>query len=88
MALRSLEARPVTVMQPEMMPATPQATATVMEPLAPPSRELKIMAPRSPRERCMPIPALGLLCTPSRMMSGRLTTMVATMASAAEYAMV
>ena len=33
MALRSLEARPVTVMQPEIMPATPQATATVMEPL-------------------------------------------------------
>ena len=38
MVLSSLEARPVTVMQPEMMPATPQATATVMEPLMPPSR--------------------------------------------------
>ena len=30
--------RPVTLMQPEMMPATAQATATVMEPRAPAAR--------------------------------------------------
>ncbi len=35
MAVMIWEARPVTVMQPPMMPATPQAAATEMELLAP-----------------------------------------------------
>jgi hypothetical protein len=39
----SLEARPVTVMQPAIMPAMEQATATVMQPRPPASRELKII---------------------------------------------
>ena len=38
MALIRMEARPVTVMQPAMMPAMAQATATVTAPLAPASR--------------------------------------------------
>ena len=37
-AVMSLEARPVTVMQPAMTPAIEQATATVMVPLPPASR--------------------------------------------------
>ncbi len=39
MALISMEARPVTVMQPAMMPAMAQATATVMALRAPASRD-------------------------------------------------
>ena len=34
----SVMPRPVTLMQPAIMPATAQATATVMEPRAPPAR--------------------------------------------------
>ena len=37
MAVMSLDARPVTVMQPAMIPAIAQATATVMVPLPPAS---------------------------------------------------
>ena len=43
-ALMSLEARPVAVMQPAMMPAMQHATATVMVPLPPASRASNILA--------------------------------------------
>ena len=39
MALMRIEARPVTVMQPAMIPAIAHATATVMAPFAPASSE-------------------------------------------------
>ncbi len=42
MALMRIEARPVTVMQPAIMPAIAQATATVMAPFAPASNASKI----------------------------------------------
>ena len=44
MAVISLEARPVEVMQPATIPAMAQATATVMVPLPPASRASKILA--------------------------------------------
>ena len=82
MVLSSLEARPVTVMQPEMMPATPQATATVMEPLAPPSRASTILPKVRKSDRSPLLPAISttLLIRP--------TATAATMAMAAEKAMV
>ena len=40
----SLEARPVTVTQPAIMPAMPQATDTVMAPLPPASRASRIFS--------------------------------------------
>ena len=42
--LMSLEARPVTVTQPAIMPAMPQATDTVMAPLPPASRASRIFS--------------------------------------------
>ena len=42
-ALIRREARPVAVMQPEMMPAMPQATTTVMVLLPPASRASRIL---------------------------------------------
>ena len=41
----SLDARPVTVMQPAIMPAMEQATATVMLPLPPASSASRIIRP-------------------------------------------
>ena len=46
-ALTSLDASPVTVMHPATTPAMEQATATVMHPRPPASRDPPIMAPRS-----------------------------------------
>ena len=43
--LMSLDARPVTVMQPAIMPAMEQATATVMLPLPPASSASRIIRP-------------------------------------------
>ena len=43
MALIRMEARPVTVMQPAIIPAMAQATATVMAPLAPASSASTIL---------------------------------------------
>ena len=43
MMLMSLDASPVTVRQPAMTPAMPQATATVMTPRPPASRESKML---------------------------------------------
>ena len=80
--LNSLEARPVTVMQPEIMPATPQATATVMEPLAPPSRASMILPKVRKSSRLL------LLLAISTTLLTRPTATAATIAMAAEKAMV
>ena len=81
-ALTSLEASPVTVIHPATMPAMEQATATVMQPRPPASRELPIMRPRSLAART----ARGPPCRVPlfKKMPGRLTRMVSTMATAAE----
>ena len=48
MTLISLDARPVMVRQPAMTPAMPQATATVMTPRPPASREAKMLLALKP----------------------------------------
>ena len=81
-ALTSLDARPVTVIQPATMPAMEQATATVMQPRPPASREEAIMVAVSfTAWAAKPSPCWARL---SRRMWGRLTRMVSTMAMAAE----
>ena len=80
----SLEARPVTVMQPAIMPAMEQATATVMQPRPPASSELKIilslLTNTSPASFQPVLPASWL----SDMAAGKDTKMVRMMAMDAE----
>ena len=61
MALMRMEAKPVTVMHPAMMPAMAQATATVIEPFAPASSastaEKNVRLPASPS--AAPVPMAG-----------------------------
>ena len=83
--LMSFEASPVTVMQPAMMPAMEQATATVMLPLPPASSALRIMEPVLFAASPAAAPGAPLCAaTLSRTVPIRLTAMATRMAIAAE----
>ena len=82
MAVISLEARPVVVMQPATRPAMEQAAATLMVPLAPASRASKNLP------TVMLSDLSGFLVTLLTTLVIRPTTMVTMMAMVAEDCMV
>ena len=88
-----MEARPVTVMQPAMIPAIAQATATVMAPFAPASRESKTEfaeSPAAPSAALLTVRNVRVcaLCRRSIKKLTRPTAMAARMEYAAECDMV
>ena len=84
--LMSLDARPVTVMQPAIIPAMAQATATVMLPLPPASSESRIMRPvfLAVMPATLPVLVSRTSAEASQMVPTRLTAMEIRMAIAAE----
>ena len=82
-----MEARPVTVMQPAMIPAIAQATATVMAPFAPASRESKTDFAESPAALNAALPTVRSVCVcVSRRRSVKKLISPTAMAARMEYA--
>ena len=85
--LMSLDARPVTVMQPAIMPAMEQATATVMLPLPPASSASRIIRPvfLTAMPAALPVLVSFASAAASRIVPTRLTAMEMRMAMEAAY---
>ena len=85
--LMSLDARPVTVMQPAIMPAMEQATATVMLPLPPASSDSRIMRPvfLAVMPATLPVFVSRTSAEASRIVPARLTAMEMRIAMEAAY---